>query len=242
MSHRLSAWLRPCVRALPALLAVIAAAQTPVSKLIFPPALLRPILQPGTLSQESAANNGLHIAILKGDRGVNIIKKKTAVQPVVEVRDRNNLPVAGAVVTFTSPSNGPGVVFMNGSRSITLVTGSNGQATVVAMKPVNPGGFQIGISSSFQGQAATATISMTNAMTATAAAAAAAGVGGTVAAGAGAAAGLSAVAIGAIVGVAAAAAVGIGVGLSSHGSSSPTSTPSTTTIGGAGTPTVGPPH
>ena len=33
------------------------------------------------------------------------IQQKTAVAPVVEMRDRNNLPVAGATVTFTIGGN-----------------------------------------------------------------------------------------------------------------------------------------
>lgn len=41
---------------------------------------------------------GLHITVLEGEDGVNILKTKMAVKPVVEVRDRNNLPVSGAAV------------------------------------------------------------------------------------------------------------------------------------------------
>jgi hypothetical protein len=186
---------------------------------------------------------GLHIEILSGDRGINIIKKKTAVKPVVEVRDRNNLPVAGALVTFSSPSNGPSLVFVNGSRSITVTTDAAGRATTVGMKPVETGNFQVNVSASFHSQTATATIAMTNVLTLAAASAAAAGVGGTVATGAG-GAGLSTGVIVAIVAVAAGAAVGIGVGLSHHGSSSAAaSTPTTVTIGlGSGGGTIGTPH
>jgi hypothetical protein len=209
---------------------VVSGAQNQVS-MLFPP------VQPGTLAEQASAENGLHIQIIEGDRGINIIKRKTAVAPVVEVRDRNNLPVAGAVVTFTAPNDGPSIIFLNGSRSISVVAEANGRATTVGLKPVNEGSLQINVSATADSQTATATISMTNVMTAAAAAGLAGG--GTVAsASAVSGGGLSAGMIGLIVGVAAAAAVGIGVGLAHHGSSS---TATSTTIG-VGTGTVGAPH
>jgi len=220
--------------------AALANAQTYVSKLLPHPELLQPVLQPGTPAQEPAPNSGLHIEIMTGDRGINIIKKKTAVKPVVEVRDRNNLPVAGALVTFTSPSDGPSLIFVNGARSISVTTDAAGRATTVGMKPVEPGQFQVNVSASFHSQTATASMSMTNVLNAAAAAAAAA-AGGTVATGAG-AAGISTGVIVAIVAVAAGAAVGIGVGLSHHGSSSAAATTPTVTIGLGSGGTVSGPH
>jgi hypothetical protein len=202
-------------------------------------ALVAARIEPGTLAQDGAEAPALHIVILKGDRGINIIKKKTAVAPVVEVRDRNNLPVAGAAVTFTSPSQGASAVFLNGSRSVTTITDASGRATALGLKPINPGGFQIGVSATFQSQIATATIPMTNAMTAAAAAATAAGVGGTVAGGG--AAGLSAGVVAAIIGAGAAAAAGVAVGLTHHGGASPAAT-TTATIGVGSGGTFGSPH
>lgn len=220
--------------------AAILQAQTPLAKLLLPGELpAQPLLQPGTLAQEPDLNLGLHIEILQGDRGVNVIKKKTVTQPVVEVRDRNNLPVGGVVVTFTSPSQGPSAVFLNGSHSVTVVTDSTGRAAAAGMKPVGAGSFKISVAASYHGQAATATLSQINVLTA--AAAGGGGAAGGTAVGAGGGGGLSAVAIGAIVGGVAAAAVGIGVGLSHGGHSSSSSVPSTG-ITQTGSPTVGPPH
>src|SRR5439155_20668973 len=59
--------------------------------------------------------DGLTIKVLEGEDGVNIIQKNTAVKPVVEVRDRNNLPVAGATVVFILPDSGPSATFARGS-------------------------------------------------------------------------------------------------------------------------------
>ena len=53
-------------------------------------------------SVETAAGQAApyKIVVLKGEDSVNVIQQKTAVAPLVEVRDRSNQPVSGAVVTF----------------------------------------------------------------------------------------------------------------------------------------------
>lgn len=188
--------------------------------------------EPGIPMQADVANLELHIVVVQGEDAVNIVKKKTAVQPVVEVRDKNNLPVAGAYVTFTTPSHGASGIFLNGSRSVTLVTDSAGRAAVTGLQPVDTGSFNISVSASFHGQIAQATISQTNYLTSAA-------TGGS--SGASAAAGLSTAALIAIIaGVAAGAAIGIGVGLSHGGGSGAAAV--TGSIGAPGTSTVGPPH
>ena len=45
---------------------------------------------------------GLKIVVISGEDAVNIIQQKTAVAPVVEVRDRNDLPVP-APISSTLP-------------------------------------------------------------------------------------------------------------------------------------------
>lgn len=202
-----------------------------------PGELLYPVIrEPGVPRQEGSVGLGLHILVIEGEDGVNIIKKKTAVRPVVEVRDRNNLPVAGALVTFSSPDSGPSVTFLNGSHSVTAVTEANGRAAVQGLKPLNTGQFQIKVSVSYREQAAAATITMTNVLTA----AEAAGLGGGAAVGAASGGGgMSGATIAIIVGVAAAAAVGISVGLLNHGGAAASSS---ATIGVGGTGSVGAPH
>lgn len=121
----------------------------------------------------------LKIVVLEGEDGVNILKKKTAVMPVVEVRDKNNLPVSGATVIFAAPRSGASAVFSNGSRTISVVTDSSGRATVTSMKPVDTGAFKIDVTASepSHGTAKT-TIAQTNVLTAAAAAAGGAAAGG----------------------------------------------------------------
>jgi hypothetical protein len=222
---------------------VIVAAETSAARLV--PGYLLPnaVNQPGIIDEESAAEPGLHIEVLEGEDGLNIVKKKTAVKSVVVVKDKNNLPVVGATVIFTAPDSGPSMLFDNAARSITAVTDGSGKATAIGLKAAGTlGHFQLSVAASFQAETASLTIPVANVATAAAAAAAggsAAGVAASTGAAVGTAAGVSGVTIGVIAGVAAAAAVGAAVGLSHKSSpATPASTPVSISAGGA---TAGPP-
>ena len=205
------------------------------------PAYARDVLNTAREVQDAVASPDLaelKIMVVAGEDGVNIIKKKTAVQPVVEVRDSNNTPVSGVIVNFTTPNGNPSALFSNAGRTLSLVTDSEGHAAVTGMQPVGTGKFQIRVSASVGGRVlATTNIAQTNFATV----ASAASSGAVVSTGAG-SAGLSAGAITAIVvGIAAAAALG-GV-LATHGSGGgAASTPSATIGVASGAGTVGPPH
>src|SRR3989442_3823766 len=103
---------------------------------------------------------GLKIVVIEGEDSVNLIDKKTAVKPTVEIRDKNDLPVAGASVRFAI--NGRSAAFQGGSRSVTVTTDSLGRATVNGITPTSKGAVQIQVQASYQGQSAQATISQTN--------------------------------------------------------------------------------
>lgn len=151
----------------------------------------------------------LRIVVLEGEDAVNIIQQRTAVAPVVEVRDRNDQPVAGAVVSFTIRS---GRASFNGARVLTVTTNATGRAVATGLTPTGSGSLQIGASAVYQGQTAALTIAQTNIATAAEAAAASGAAGGaatpgalattaaTGAAGAAAAGGASTAAAGAAVG------------------------------------------
>jgi hypothetical protein len=209
-------------------------------------ALAAPLLRPGMLPQDPPApgtganlkswDAALHLEIIHGDHAVNIISRKRMITPVVQIRDRNNLPIEGLVVIFSSPSDGPSVTFLNGSRAYTAITDAHGEAKAVGVAPVNTGSFQIHVSASYQSEMASAIIAMTNVRTSSDAP----HPGGAVS---GSGTGLSHAAIGIIVAVGAAAAVGIAVGLGGHGSaSSSASTSPTATVGVASGGSVGAPH
>ena len=154
----------------------------------------------------------LKIVVLEGEGGVNIIQQKTAVRPLVEVRDRNNLPVPGASVTFTLGSGQP-AAFAGGAQTVTVTTNAAGQAAATGLNATGAGKVTIQVQAAHQGQIASAAITQTN--FATAAAAAAAGVTAGAAAGSGGAAGAAAgggAATGSTGGTTAAAAGGAAAG------------------------------
>jgi len=120
--------------------------------------LLLPSIQ---MAQQPLANGNqeLKIQILDGEDGVNIIKKKSAVQPVVEVTDRNDLPIAGVAVTIGLGAAG---VFDSGAHVATVYTNQSGIATAPNFRPTGKGSFDIHVSANYQGRMATATIHQTN--------------------------------------------------------------------------------
>ena len=189
----------------------------------------------GFCAQLLAQAGALRIMVIKGEDAVNILQQKTAVAPVVVVRDRNNLPVAGATVVFTI--NGPGASF-GAAQTVTAVTNAAGQATAAGLTPSAAGALNISAAATFQGQTATVTISQSNVLTA---AEAARTTTGAVAKSGGISAGKV---VGILGGIAAAGAgVAVAAGGSSSDSSAPTATsitPSPTTTNPT-TPTTSPP-
>jgi hypothetical protein len=116
------------------------------------------------LSAAQAAGDDLKIVIIDGEGFTNNLKKRIAREPVVEVRDRNDKPVAGAVVIFTLPSSGPGGTFANGAQVFRTVTGPDGRATAQAFRANNvTGQFRIEVNATSAGRTATAAIVQTNA-------------------------------------------------------------------------------
>ena len=157
-------------------------------------------------AQSAQKPAALKIVVVEGEDSVNIIDQKTAVAPVVEVRDSNDLPVANATVTFLLRSGGRRALLNNGVRQVTMTTNAAGRATV-AVNPLSRGAIQIQVNAAYQGQAATATITQTNFATAAQAAQAANASSGAGGAGGGAGGGLSTTAIAGIAGAAAAGTI-----------------------------------
>lgn len=122
----------------------------------------------------AAQSPALRIVVIAGEDAVNVIQQKSAVRPVIEVRDRNDVPVPGAVVTFSIQG---GAASFGGASTVSVATNAAGQAAVTSLTPTAAGAFQIQVAAAFQGQVATATIAQTNVMTAAQAAAAGAATG-----------------------------------------------------------------
>src|SRR4051812_24638161 len=98
-----------------------------------------------------ATQPALRIVVLEGESAVNIIQQKTAVRPLIEVRDRNNVPVAGATVTFTIGTGQP-AAFAGGLQTLTVTTNAAGQAAASGFGALGPGAVQVNVQAAFQGQ------------------------------------------------------------------------------------------
>ncbi len=168
-------------------------------------------------AQDQPGASKLNIVVLNGDGAINNIKSRTARETIVEVRDENNKPVAGASVVFLLPDSGPGVVGPNGSRMITTVTDSNGRAAARGLKPNSQAGkYNLQIRANYQQAFGQIVVAQSNIVAAGAA--------------------ISGLTL-AILGIAAAAAGGTAYALSRNGD------PSRPSVGvNPGTPTAGAPR
>jgi hypothetical protein len=159
------------------------------------------------------------LVVIRGDDAQNNIKKGRATKAVVEVRDRNNKPVAGIAVLFLLPdSGGAGGSFVGGTQTASVSTNSLGQATVTFKPNGVSGKFNLKASVKSGNSESSVNISQTNV--------------------AGAAGGLSTTTIVLLAVAAAGIGIGLGVGLSQGGGSSTGTNTVTLTPGGA---VVGPP-
>jgi hypothetical protein len=113
------------------------------------------------LGVDAAQAAGLRIRVIAGEGVVNVMQQKTAVSPVIEVEDRNGLPVAGATVTFTIVGSGI-ASFPSASSTFTVVTDAQGQATSAPINLVGAGTFAIRVRAVSQGLSGAATIAQTN--------------------------------------------------------------------------------
>jgi hypothetical protein len=112
------------------------------------------LLRGSVVAQEANPPAGvpkLNIVVISGDGAINNIKSRTARETIVEVRDENNKPVAGAAVVFLLPNSGPGLVSSNGTRMINAVTDANGRAAARGLKPNGQSGqFDLQVRANFQ--------------------------------------------------------------------------------------------
>lgn len=108
--------------------------------------------------------DSLRVVVLEGDGAINNISLQRAKEPVVRVETTAGTPIAGAAVTFLTPTNGPGAVFINNSPTTTVITDSEGRAIGRGLRPNKVAGqFEIRVNASHEGSTATARIIQTNA-------------------------------------------------------------------------------
>lgn len=107
---------------------------------------------PAQAPADPAAPTQINILILEGEGAINNVRQRVAREAMVQVEDENHKPVAAAAVTFFLPGDGASGVFSNGSRSITVLTDSEGKAAVRGIK-LNKvqGKMQMRVQASFRG-------------------------------------------------------------------------------------------
>jgi hypothetical protein len=120
----------------------------------------------GTRGGRQDNADALRIIVIDGDEAANIVAERLAVEPVIEVRDRENRRVPGAVVRFFIRRAMRGgkepATFGNGGTEMRVLTDAAGRASVDRLVVVEPGPFEIEVQASHQGRTASATIRQTN--------------------------------------------------------------------------------
>ncbi|MGB9604559.1 MAG: hypothetical protein ACPL88_01615, partial [Bryobacteraceae bacterium] len=123
--------------------------------------------QPGTPVQAQPAEAParpeppgiLKVVVIEGEGAVNNIRTRSAVAPVVEVRDENDKPVVGAEVVFQLPPAGPGGVFHGWMRTQTVRTNEQGRAAASGYTPNDqPGRFNIKVTATLGNKTGSAVI------------------------------------------------------------------------------------
>ncbi len=120
------------------------------------------------VSQQTAAaapqpQGTLKINVIEGEGVRNSIRNRSAVSPIVEVKDTADKPVAGAEVVFQLPLAGPGGVFNGWLRSQTVRTDENGKATVTGYTPnTEAGRYNIKVTATSGSQTGSAVIAQIN--------------------------------------------------------------------------------
>jgi hypothetical protein len=108
--------------------------------------------------------SGLKVFVLEGAGVSNFIPDRVSRQVVVEVRDRNDLPLEGASVLFELPASGPGGIFANGQRSRIVRTDLRGQAAMSFEILPEQGKFDISVTATAGTTTGKATISQSSSM------------------------------------------------------------------------------
>lgn len=105
----------------------------------------------------------INLVVIEGEGAINNLHQRAARDPIVQVEDENHRPVAGAAVTFTLPTSGTSGEFSNGSKTLTIISDSSGQAVAKGLKTNQVGGkLQIYVTASYRGLRARTLINQFN--------------------------------------------------------------------------------
>ncbi len=105
----------------------------------------------------------LNVSIVRGDGATENIGERAGTVPLVRVEDEHHKPVANAVVMFTLPTDGATGEFGNHSKTLTVITDSEGQAAATGLRTNEvPGKVPIHVSVSYRGLSARASLMQFN--------------------------------------------------------------------------------
>jgi hypothetical protein len=138
--------------------------------------------QVAAAAQAAPSAPALQIVILEGENALNNVKDRTAREPIIQVRDENHKPVAGASVVFTiqGGSGHAGAAFAHGATTFTGQTDSTGRLVARGFRPnAHIGQFHVAVSAS-KGNMLTHTLIVQQNVAATTAATASTGIVGVV--------------------------------------------------------------
>jgi len=117
----------------------------------------------GASSLTAQKQGALKISTLEGEGAKNNTRTRTAVAPVIEVKDSDDKPVSGAEVVFQLPAVGPSGAFNGWLKSQTVRTDEKGVATVTGYAPnTEQGRFNIKVTASSGAQTGSAVIAQSN--------------------------------------------------------------------------------
>ena len=113
---------------------------------------------------QATAQTKLRIVVVEGEGAKNVAQQIAAKQLIVRVLDGNNRPVEGAAVTFNAPASGSSGDFTNDSKSIRVLTNTDGVANAGPYHPnATTGAYLIQVRAEFQrAQSPTVNISQMN--------------------------------------------------------------------------------
>ena len=112
---------------------------------------------PAALAQNLPSH--IELIVVEGEGATNSIRQRVTKDPVVKVEDDDHRPVTGAAVVFVLPVSGTSGEFVNGSKTLSVVTDQDGLATARGLRTNQiPGTLQIYVTASFHGLRARTTI------------------------------------------------------------------------------------
>lgn len=77
----------------------------------------------------------MSVIALEGEGVIHNVRKRQPGNIVVQVRDGNRNPIAGATVNFVLPMQGPSGEFVDGSKTLTVTSDQDGRATARGIRP-----------------------------------------------------------------------------------------------------------